>query len=111
MQQYFTNTVLYQPYLYAQMRGVSLETMLSQAGYSSVDEYLENSESSKQILIMQALAEKNNIVCDTDILNAEFSRYFGSTDMTSYVNAYGENYVKTNILHDIVMQNQIDNVA
>lgn len=116
VQQYFTNTVLYQPYLYAQMRGVSLETMLSQAGYSSVDEYLENSESSKQsmikqILIMQALAEKNNIVCDTDILNAEFSRYFGSTDMTSYVNAYGENYVKTNILHDIVMQNQIDNVA
>ena len=87
MQQYFTNTVLYQPYLYAQMRGVSLETMLSQAGYSSVDEYLESSESSKQsmikqILIMQALAEKNNIVCDTDILNAEFSRYFGSTDMT-----------------------------
>ena len=116
VQQYFTNTVLYQPYLYAQMRGVSLEAMLSQAGYSSVDEYLENSESSKQnmikqILIMQALAEKNNIVCDTDILNAEFSRYFGSTDMTSYVNAYGENYVKTNILHDIVMQNQIDNVA
>ena len=47
--------------------------MLSQAGYSSVDEYLESSESSKQnmikqILIMQALAEKNNIVCDTDIL-------------------------------------------
>ena len=96
VQQYFTNTVLYQPYLYAQMRGVSLETMLSQAGYSSVDEYLESSESSKQnmikqILFMQALAEKNNIVCDTDILNAEFSRYFGSTDMTSYVNAYGEN--------------------
>ena len=116
VQQYFTNTVLYQLYRYAQMRGVSLETMLSQAGYSSVDECLENSESSKQnmikqILIMQALAEKNNIVCDTDILNAEFSRYFGSTDMTSYVNAYGENYVKTNILHDIVMQNQIDNVA
>ena len=116
VQQYFTNTVLYQPYLYAQMYGVSLETMLSQAGYSSVDEYLENSESSKQsmikqILIMQALAEKNNIVCDTDILNAEFSRYFGSTDMTSYVNAYGENYVKTNILHDVVMQNLIDNVA
>lgn len=116
MQQYFTNTVLYQLYRYAQMRGVSLETMLSQAGYSSVDECLENSESSKQnmikqILIVQALAEKNNIVCDTDILNAEFSRYFGSTDMTSYVNACGENYVKNNILYYIVMQNLIDNVA
>ena len=40
--------------------------MYKRQGYSSVDEYLENSESSKQsmikqILIMQALAEKNNI--------------------------------------------------
>lgn len=116
VQQYFTDIILYQPYMYAKMYGISMEDSLSKNGYSSVDEYLENSESSKQsmikqILIMQALAEKNNIVCDTDILNAEFSRYFGSTDMTSYVNAYGENYVKTNILHDIVMQNQIDNVA
>lgn len=116
VQQYFTDIILYQPYMYAKMYGISMEDSLSKNGYSSVDEYLENSKSSKQnmikqILIMQALAEKNNIVCDTDILNAEFSRYFGSTDMTSYVNAYGENYVKTNILHDIVMQNQIDNVA
>lgn len=116
VQQYFTNTVLYQPYLYATMYGVSLDTMLTNAGYESVDTYLEASASSKesmikQILIMQALAEENNIVCDTDILNAEFARYFGSTDMTSYVNAYGENYVKTNILHDIVMQNVIDNTV
>ena len=116
VQQYFTNTVLYQPYLYATMYGVSLDTMLTNAGYESVDAYLEASASSKesmikQILIMQALAEENNIVCDTDILNAEFARYFGSTDMTSYVNAYGENYVKTNILHDIVMQNVIDNTV
>ena len=116
VQQYFTDIILYQPYMYAKMYGISMEDSLSKNGYSSVDEYLENSKSSKQnmikqILIMQALAEKNNIVCDTDILNAEFSRYFGSTDMTSYVNTYGENYVKTNILHDIVMQNQIDNVA
>lgn len=116
VQQYFTDIILYQPYMYAKMYGISMEDSLSKNGYSSVDEYLENSKSSKQnmikqILIMQALAEKNNIVCDTDILNAEFSRYFGSTDMTSYVNAYGENYVKTNILHDIVMQNLIDNVA
>lgn len=116
VQQYFTDIILYQPYMYAKMYGISMEDSLSKNGYSSVDEYLENSKSSKQnmikqILIMQALAEKNNIVCDTDILNAEFSRYFGSTDMTSYVNAYGENYVKTNILHDVVMQNLIDNVA
>lgn len=116
VQQYFTDIILYQPYMYAKMYGISMEDSLSKNGYSSVDEYLENSKSSKQnmikqILIMQALAEKNNIVCDTDILNAEFSRYFGSTDMTSYVNTYGENYVKTNILHDIVMQNLIDNVA
>ena len=116
VQQYFTNTVLYQPYLYAQMRGVSLEAMLSQAGYSSVDEYLENSESSKQnmikqILIMQALAEKNNIVCDTDILNAEFSRYFGSTEYDQLCERLRRKLRENHILHDIVMQSQIDNVA
>ena len=62
-------------------------------------------------MLLQAVAEKNNIVCDTDVLNAEFARYFGSSDMSSIVSAYGENYVKSLILHEVVMQNLIDNVA
>mgnify|MGYP000237922742 CR=1 FL=1 len=116
VQQYFTDIILYQPYMYAKMYGISMEDSLSKNGYSSVDEYLENSKSSKQsmikeLLLLQAVAEKNDIVCDTDVLNAEFARYFGSSDMSSIVSAYGENYVKSLTLHEVVMQNQIDNVA
>lgn len=116
VQQYFTDIILYQPYMYAKMYGISMEDSLSKNGYSSVDEYLENSKSSKQsmikeLLLLQAVAEKNNIVCDTDVLNAEFARYFGSSDMSSIVSAYGENYVKSLTLHEVVMQNLIDNVA
>ena len=116
VQQYFTDIILYQPYMYAKMYGISMEDSLSKNGYSSVDEYLENNKSSKQsmikeLLLLQAVAEKNNIVCDTDVLNAEFARYFGSSDMSSIVSAYGENYVKSLTLHEVVMQNLIDNVA
>ena len=116
VQQYFTDIILYQPYMYAKMYGISMEDSLSKNGYSSVDEYLENSKSSKQsmikeLLLLQAVAEKNNIVCDTDVLNAEFARYFGSSNMSSIVSAYGENYVKSLTLHEVVMQNLIDNVA
>lgn len=116
VQQHFTDIILYQPYMNAKMYGISMEDFLSKNGYSSVDEYLESSKSSKQsiikeLLLLQAVAEKNNIVCDTDVLNTEFARYFGSSDMSSIVSAYGENYVKSLILHEVVMQNLIDNVA
>ena len=62
----------------------------------------------KQILIMQAVAEQKGTVCDTDTLNAEFERYFGTTDSSSYVEVYGENYLKMNVLHDLVMQGLIE---
>ena len=47
-------------------------------------------------------------MCDTDTLNAEFERYFGTTDSSSYVEVYGENYLKMNVLHDLVMQGLIE---
>ena len=43
-------------------------------------------------------------------MNADFGRYYGMTDPTQYVTAYGENYVKMNVLQSDVMQNLIDNV-
>lgn len=110
---FFTDYYLYQPYLYSQQYGVSLEDFLSMTGYAGVEEYLEAAESQKQsmikqILIMQAVAEQKGTVCDTDTLNAEFERYFGTTDSSSYVEVYGENYLKMNVLHDLVMQGLIE---
>ena len=59
---------------------------------------------------MQAVAEKMGFKCDTDTMNADFGRYYGTTDPSQYVSAYGENYIKMNVLQSDVMQNLIDNV-
>lgn len=113
--EYFTNYYLYQPYLYAQAYGMTVSDIVAQSGYESVDDYLTSIESSKesmikQILIMQALAEQKELVCDTDTLYDQFSNYFGTADISSYIDAYGENYVKTNVLHDLAMQSLIDEI-
>lgn len=109
---FFTDYYLYQPYMYSQMYGSTVEDFLVQSGFASVDDYLEQVASQKQsminqILILQALAEQSGKVCDTDTMNAEFERYFGTADTSSYIQNYGENYLKMNILHDLVMQDLI----
>ena len=60
--------------------------------------------------VAYAVAEKMGFRCDTATMNADFGRYYGTTDPTQYVTAYGENYVKMNVLQSDVMQNLIDNV-
>lgn len=113
---YLESWYLYSPYQYSQMYGVGLEELLGQSGYDTVDSYLEAAQSSilsmgHQILVMQAIAENKGLTCDTDTMNAEFERYFGTSDPTSYTENYGENYIKMNILHDVVMQGLIDSAV
>ena len=59
---------------------------------------------------MQAVAEKTGFKCDTATMNADFGRYYGTTDRASMSPAYGENYIKMSVLQSDVMQNLIDNV-
>ena len=104
---------------YAQKYGTTMDTLLSSGtlgtSYDSVDAYLKDAHDSirsitQQALLMQAVAEKMGFRCDTATMNADFGRYYGTTDPTQYVTAYGENYVKMNVLQSDVMQNLIDNV-
>ena len=85
------------------------------SSYDSVDAYLADANDSiksitQQALLMQAVAEKTGFKCDTATMNADFGRYYGTTDPSQYVSAYGENYIKMNVLQSDVMQNLIDNV-
>ena len=85
------------------------------SSYDSVDAYLADANDSiksitQQALLMQAVAEKMGFKCDTATMNADFGRYYGTTDPSQYVSAYGENYIKMNVLQSDVMQNLIDNV-
>ena len=116
---YYRDVLLYRIYSYAQNYGTDMATLLSSgmmgATYDSVDAYLDDANDSiksitQQALLMQAVAEKMGFKCDTDTMNADFGRYYGTTDPSQYVSAYGENYIKMNVLQSDVMQNLIDNV-
>ena len=116
---YYRDVLLYRIYTNAQKYGTDMNTLLSSgmmgSSYDNVDAYLADAHDSirsitQQALLMQAVAEKMGFRCDTATMNADFGRYYGTTDPTQYVTAYGENYVKMNVLQSDVMQNLIDNV-
>lgn len=112
---YFEDYYLSSPYLYAQMYGLSLDEFMQANGYDSAAAYLESSRTYidgaiQQTLILQALAEKYGITCTTETLENQFQEYFGSSDTSSYVNYYGENYLKMSILNDLVMEKLVEEV-
>ena len=116
---YYRDVVLYRVYSYAKNYGTTMTTLLKSGmfgtSYDSIDAYLEDIQGSlntitEQALLMQAVAEKTGFKCDTATMNADFGRYYGTTDPSQYVSAYGENYIKMNVLQSEVMQGLIDNV-
>lgn len=116
---YYRDVLLYRIYTNAQKYGTDMNTLLSSgmmgSSYDSVDAYLADANDSiksitQRALLMQAVAEKTGFKCDTATMNADFGRYYGTTDPSQYVSAYGENYIKMNVLQSDVMQNLIDNV-
>ena len=116
---YYRDVLLYRIYTNAQKYGTDMNTLLSSgmmgSSYDSVDAYLADAKDSiksitQQALLMQAVAEKTGFKCDTATMNADFGRYYGTTDPSQYISAYGENYIKMNVLQSDVMQSLIDNV-
>lgn len=116
---YYRDVLLYRIYTNAQKYGTDMNTLLSSgmmgSSYDSVDAYLADANDSiksitQHALLMQAVAEKTGFKCDTATMNADFGRYYGTTDPSQYVSAYGENYIKMKVLQSDVMQNLIDNV-
>ena len=116
---YYRDVLLYRIYTNAQKYGTDMNTLLSSgmmgSSYDSVDASLADANDSiksitQQALLMQAVAEKTGFKCDTATMSADFGRYYGTTDPSQYVSAYGENYIKMNVLQSDIMQNLIDNV-
>lgn len=117
--EYFRNVLLYGLYSYAQNYGTTMTTIVASgmlgSGYSTVEDFVADMEDSitsqtQQVLLLQAVAEKEGLKCDTDTLNTEFVNQYGIKDPTNFVQVYGENYVKCQLLDSIVMQNLINNV-
>ena len=111
--------LLYGIYSYAQKYGTDMTTIATSGflgtGYSTVDEFIADMDGSintqvEQTLLLQAIAEKEGLKCDTNTLNTEFVNQYGIKDPSNFTEIYGENYVKCQLLDSIVMQNLIDNV-
>ena len=112
---YYRDVVLMEVYRYAKNYGTDMATILSARNYESVDAYLEDMQPTitnftQQQLLMQAIAEKQGLVCDTALMNQDFGKFYGTTDPSAYISSYGENYIKMNVLQSEVMQGLIDNV-
>lgn len=119
MLDYYRDVVLYRVYSYAKNYGTTMTTLLKSGmfgtSYDSIDAYLEDIQGSlntitEQALLMQAIAEKQGLVCDTALMNQDFGKFYGTTDPSAYISSYGENYIKMNVLQSEVMQGLIDNV-
>ena len=110
---YLKDYTLYNIYNSATQYGVDLNTLLSAGGYENADAFLTSMQTSidsmgKQMLIAQAVAEAQKIVCDDKALSESFKTYFGSSDSSSLTEYYGANYVKMMLLNNISLQNLLD---
>ncbi len=107
---YVSRYYAYRLYQVAAQYGVDVNTLLSAQGYDSVDAFLATQQSNldsavKQILVTQAAAEKQKIVCDDKALADNFFEYYGTAETAQYTDAYGTNYVKMMTLSNLVVDN------
>lgn len=114
--QYFKDQALYTPYQYSLMYGMDLDSMMQASGYESAAAYLEAvteyvDDDVRQMLLLQAAAEEIGVVCDDNALEENFKRFYGSNNSSSYVDAYGDGYVKMTLLQDMTIQRLIDNAV
>lgn len=109
---YAKNYFAYNLYQSAVQNGTDLATMLSAYGYSDMDSFLESAGSTltsmtQQLLMTQAVAEAQELVCDDKALADNFQMIYGTDDSSSFTEHYGTNYVKSMVLSDLAIRSLI----
>lgn len=96
--------------------GMTLEQVLSLIDSSMMEEtaaYFSAviEESAQRALLIQAIAEQENLVCDDTVRDANINDVLNTDTPDPYIEAYGENYVRATILRDIVLHQVVDNAT
>ena len=96
--------------------GMTLEQVLSLIDSSMMEEtatYFSAviEESAQRALLIQAIAEQENLVCDDTVRDANINDVLNTDTPDHYIEAYGENYVRATILRDIVLHQVVDNAT
>ncbi|MDD4850409.1 MAG: FKBP-type peptidyl-prolyl cis-trans isomerase [Gemmiger sp.] len=114
MVDYSKNYFVHNLYQSAAQYGVDMATLLSAYGYEDLNAFLDAASDSitssvQQLLLVQAVAESQGIVCDDGALATNFADFYGTAaDPDKYIEAYGKNYVKMMVLNDLAMQNLLN---
>jgi trigger factor len=96
---------------------MELEEFLSaQAGYSGVDELLEDNkesieESARYYLVVQAIAEDAGFSVSDEDLADYFSEYYGSSDYSYYEELFGVPFLKQYVLVKKVLDYAVENAV
>ena len=96
--------------------GMTLEQVLSLIDSSMMEEtaaYFSAviEESAQRALLIQAIAEQENLVCDDTVRDANINDVLNTDTPDPYIEACGENYVRATILRDIVLHQVVDNAT
>ena len=96
--------------------GMTLEQVLSLIDSSMMEQnaaYFSAviEESAQRALLIQAIAEQENLVCDDTVRDANINDVLNTDTPDPYIEAYGENYVRATILRDIVLHQVVDNAT
>lgn len=111
--QYFKDWTLVSAYQYAMMYGMDMTSFLQAQTGLDPEGYLEATQEStnslmQQTLLMQAIAEKKGIVVDDETLEKNFEDIFGTDDMAGFEADVGRNYLRMNVLNNLVMRELIN---
>ena len=98
--------------LNASQWGLDADTFLSYYGYDSMDAYIEDmaediKDYEKVYLTVQAVAEKEGWRVTKDDLTAYFEKMFGTDDYSDYEEVYGEPYLKSIVIRDIMLEKMV----
>lgn len=92
---------------------LDVDTFLSYYGYESMDAYIEDmaddiKDYEKVYLTVQAVAEKEGWKVTEDDMKAYFDKMFGTEDYSEYVSVYGEPYLKSIVMRDIMLTKLVE---
>ena len=96
----------------ASQYGVSAESLLTLYGYESMDAYLEDMKEDieyyeKVYLTVQAVCEKEGFTVTEEDMTAYFDKMFGTSDYSDFEAAYGEPYLKSIVMRDVMLSTLI----
>ncbi|MFR3791272.1 MAG: FKBP-type peptidyl-prolyl cis-trans isomerase [Blautia massiliensis (ex Durand et al. 2017)] len=116
---YYRDVLLFGVRNYAVNYGVTMTDIVSSGllgtAYDTVEDFITDAADAieaqaQQALLLQAVAEKQGMKCDAAMMDANFTKQFAIADPSALFQVYGENYVHSQLLDAMVLQNLVDNV-